>query len=151
LGILLLAAPTVTLPGTGLWLNVKAFVLEAVAIVLTVLVVSRGAWTAQRVRAALLAAPNLAILGFLGWVGLSALRSELPDYSRYEAMRPAGGGLLYVAIVYAPSRRRQLGGVVSFLLLAGSLGGLLAFANDGESDTSHLAGKGQQASQAAGE
>src|SRR5688572_22514892 len=69
---LLLALPTVVIPPEGVWLGVKAFALEVSGIILAVLVVSRGDWTASRVRSALLAPVNLAVLGFLAWVGISA-------------------------------------------------------------------------------
>jgi O-antigen ligase len=140
IGALLIAVPTVSLPDKGVWLGVKAFALEAVGIVLAVWVVSRGEWTRDRVRSALLAAPNVAILGFLIWIGVSAARSELPEMSRLEALRHLGGGLLYFAVVYGLSARRHLGQVVGFLLLAGSLAALLACLNFSQTDTHRVAG-----------
>jgi O-antigen ligase len=140
LGGLVLAIPTINLPNQGVWLGVKAFALETIGILLAVFVVSRGEWTRERVRGALLAPPNLAILGFLAWVGLSAALSKLPNWSRYEAMRHLGGGLIYFAVVYGLSVRRNLGSLITILLVAGSLGAILAFVNLGELDTNHLAG-----------
>ncbi|MCC2669083.1 MAG: hypothetical protein K0Q72_1554 [Armatimonadetes bacterium] len=134
-GLLLLIA-TVPLPKTGAWLSVKAFAFEAVGIVLAVLVVSGGAWTRARVLAAVTAAPNVAIGLFLVWVGISAARSPIPELSNYEAMRHVGGGLVYFAIVYGLSVRRQLGKLMLVLLVAASLSALLAFvsATDGHLD-----------------
>ena len=131
---------TINLPNNGVWLGVKAFALEAVGIVLAVFAVSRGEWTRERVRGALAAAPNLAILAFLIWIGISAARSDLPVQSRYEAMRYLGGGLVYFAVVYGLSVRRHLGDFVAALLAAASLAALLAFINAGETNYQNIAG-----------
>jgi O-antigen ligase len=140
LGGLLLVLPTVSLPNTGGWLGIKAFALEAAGIILSLFVVSRGDWTWARIRAALVAAPNVAILAFLAWVGLSAARSPLPQLSRYEAMRHLGGGLIYFSLVYGLSVRRHLPRLVEILLLAGSVGALLAFMNFSETGATRVSG-----------
>ncbi|HTE19569.1 MAG TPA: O-antigen ligase family protein, partial [Armatimonadota bacterium] len=134
LAALLVALPTITLPETGGWIAVKAFTLEVVAIVLAVLIVSRGDWTGQRVRAALLAGPNLAILGFVAWIGISAAVTNLPSFGRYEAMRHLGGALIYFVVVYGISIRRQLDRLLLAIALAAGAASLLAFLNYGESD-----------------
>lgn len=103
--VLLAAMGTFWLPAGTPWPALRAFVLELAGIVLTVHIVSQGNWTWPRVRAALRAAPNVAIAGFLLWVGLSAAFSELPAFSYYEAMRHLGGGLIYFAVVYGVTRR----------------------------------------------
>lgn len=129
LACLVVLMATVALPEHGVWLGVKAFALEVAGIGLAAFIFSRGEWTRSRVRAALLAPPNLLILGFLVWVGVSAARSDLPQYSRYEAMRHLGGGLVYFCVVYGLSVRRHLGQFVGALALAGSLAALMAFAS----------------------
>lgn len=138
-GLLVLIA-TVPLPNQGLWLGTKAFVVEAVAIVLAVWVVSDSRWTRARVVAAATAAPNLAIAAFLLWIGISAARSDLPELSRYEGMRYLGGGLIYFSVVYGFSVRRHLGKLVSMLLLVASLAALCAFATTADGQFEHLAG-----------
>jgi putative inorganic carbon (HCO3(-)) transporter len=125
-GLLVLVA-TVPLPDGSFWLGARAFAVEAVAIVLAVAAVSTGEWNRARVIAALTALPNVAIGLFLLCVGISAARSELPDLSRYEAMRHLSGGLIYFGIVYGFSVRRHLGKLVVALLVAGSVASLLAF------------------------
>jgi len=137
---LLVVITTVPLPNSGLWLAAKAFVVEAVAIVLAVLVVSGTQWTRARVWAAATAAPNVAIAVFLLWVGISATRSDLPEISRYEGMRHLGGGLIYFSVVYGFSVRRHLGKLVSVLLAAASLAALLAFATTADGQLDHLSG-----------
>src|SRR5207248_735715 len=87
LGALVVAIPAVGLPTTGVWLTIRAFAVEAVATVAAMFVYWQGEWPRARVRHALLAPPNLAILGFLVWAGISALRSDLPAISHYQFMR----------------------------------------------------------------
>lgn len=137
---LLLVVTTVPLPASGLWLGAKAFVVEAVAIVLAVMVVSGTQWTKARVRAAATAAPNLAIAAYLLWVGISAARSDLPELSRYEGMRQLGGGLIYFSVVYGFSVRRHLGKLVTVLLGVASLAALLAFMSASDGQLSQLSG-----------
>ncbi|HTE18141.1 MAG TPA: O-antigen ligase family protein [Armatimonadota bacterium] len=129
LGAVMIAAPTVTLPDEGIWLGVKSFAVQAVGILLAVFVVSRGDWTRERVQAAVLAAPNLLILAFLVWIGISAAQSELPRYSRAEAFRHLGGGLVYIGVLYGVGQRRDLHRFVGILQIAASLGAILAFGN----------------------
>jgi O-antigen ligase len=140
LGALLIAVPTVNLPNSGPWLIVKAFAMEAVGIALAVFVVSRGDWTRERVRTAVAAAPNVAILAFILWVALSALRSDLPRFSQVEAMRHLGGVLVYFSVVYGLSVRRHLGNVLTVLLIAGTLASVLAFLNYAETDARRIVG-----------
>jgi len=140
LGALLLAIATINLPSGQGWLAVKAFAVEVAGILLAVLVVSRGEWTWARARAALTAAPNLMILLFLAWVGVSVVLSDLPMYSRYEGMRHLGGALIYFGVVYGLSVRRHLERFVNVLLLAGSLAAVLAFINYSDTDASRIAG-----------
>jgi O-antigen ligase len=140
LAALLVLVITVPLPDGGLWLGARAFAVEAVAIILAVSIVSTGEWTRQRIRAALTAAPNVAIGLFLLWVGISAARSDLPELSRYEAMRHLGGGLIYFGVVYGFSVRRHLGKLVVALLAAASLAALLAFMMATDGQTGNLAG-----------
>lgn len=137
---LLLAITTVPLPNSGLWLGAKAFLVEAVAIVLAVMVVSGTHWTKARVLAAATAAPNVAIAVFLLWVGISAARSDLPELSRYEGMRYLGGGLIYFSVVYGFSVRRHLGKLVTVLLGVASLAALLAFATSADGHLDRLSG-----------
>jgi O-antigen ligase len=129
LAALLVLTATVRLPDAGAWLGVKAFALEAGGILLALWVLSRGEWTRERVQAAFLAAPNVAILLFLAWVGLSAALSQYPEYSRADAMRHLGGGLVYFAIVYGVSPRQHLERFSLALALTGGLSALIAFAN----------------------
>jgi O-antigen ligase len=133
---LLIGLGSVSLPDRGVWLGVKAFALETVGVLLAVWVVSQGEWTRERVRCALLAPPNLAILGFLAWVGLSAALSDLPRFSRFEAMRHLGGGLVYFAVLYGLPVRRSLNQFVTALALAGSLSAIIAFASIAGNDPS---------------
>lgn len=140
LAVLLLGLPTVTLPDSGPWLAVKAFALEAVAIALAVLVFSRGEWTGARVKAAVLNPVNLAALGFLLWVGVSAAGAPIPKFARYEAMRHLGGGLVYFAILYGISARRQLNGFVRLLAVVASLAAIAAFLNAQETSLQAVAG-----------
>jgi len=125
LGALLLVLGTALFPASGVWLGAKAFLLEAAGILLAAYVASRGAWTRERVRAALTAPVNLAILGFLAWVALSLALSSLPQFSRFEAMLHLGGGLVYFAVAYGLTRR-GLGPFVAGLAVAVSLAVLLA-------------------------
>lgn len=140
LATLLVAVTAVPLPKGSGWLGARAFAVELVAIVLAVSIVSTGQWTRARVLAALTALPNLAIGAFLLWVGVSAARSDLPELSRYEAMRHLSGGLIYFSIVYGFSVRRHLGKLVAALLAAASLASLLAFLTATEGRLDHLTG-----------
>jgi len=140
LAALLIAVPAVRLPGGGPMLALKGFVIEVVGIFLAAIIIARGEWSWRRTLAALTAAPNLAILAFLVWVAVSAARSELPQFSRYEAMRYAGGSLIYFGVVYGLSLRRHLSQLLDVLLIAGAAGAIMAFLNYGETDTSRLAG-----------
>jgi O-antigen ligase len=154
LGGLLIGGSTIGLPNEGIWLGIKALALESVAIVLMVFVLSQGDWTPARVRAALLAPPNLAILLFLVWVGVSyatiglelskpgtpILAQRLNKMAQYEAMRHLGGGLLFFAVVYGLSMRRHLDRVVTLLIVAGSLASIVAFATFNESQFGKMSG-----------
>lgn len=140
LATLLVAFPAITLPEIGAWLGVKAFVLEAAGVIVAIVVVSRGDWTWTRVKAALLAGPNPFILLFLAWIGLSAARSPLPGFSRYEAMRHLGGGLVYFAVAYGVSPRHTLGRFVGVLSLAGSLAAALALRTFGDDSQFQMGG-----------
>lgn len=152
LGILLLGIATIALPNEGYGRGLKALALEAVAIALTVLVLSRGDWTPARVRAAVTAAPNVAIALFLLWLGISyvsvlastaggaELLAQVRKMSQYEGMRQLGGGLLYFAVLYGLSIRRHLDKVVSLLVAAGILAAVVAFATYSESDAGKMAG-----------
>src|SRR5688572_28885876 len=82
---LMIAMGTMVLPAGRPWVGIRTFAIEATGTLLAMLVVSRGEWTRDRVRAALLAAPNWAIAGFLLWVGFSAEMSSLPEFSRFDA------------------------------------------------------------------
>jgi len=128
IGLFLVALASIPLPGEGLWRAVKSFSVAAAAIVLAVGVLSRGEWTLARVRAALLAAPNLAVLLFLVWVGISALRSDLPGVSYEEAIRHLGGGLFYVGAVYGLSGHRSLERLVALIVAAGVAAATVALA-----------------------
>ncbi|MGV3722813.1 MAG: O-antigen ligase family protein [Actinomycetota bacterium] len=137
---LLVAVTAAPLPNGSAWLSARAFAVEVVAIVLAVSIVSSGQWTRARVLAALTALPNMAIGAFLLWVGVSAARSDLPELSRYEAMRHLSGGLIYFSIVYGFSVRRHLAKLVVALLVAASLASLLAFFTATEGRMEHLSG-----------
>ena len=140
LAALVVAIPTVTLPNEGMWLGVKAFALEAVGIALAVFIVSRGEWSRERIRAAFTAAPNIAIMALLVWVGVSAALSDLPTFSRFEAMRHLGGALIYFCVVYGLSVRRQLGYLVLALLAAGSLAAVVGLAQAESTEAGRLEG-----------
>jgi O-antigen ligase len=140
LALLLLALPMVDLPEAGPWLGLKAFLLEIAGIILTVLVLSRGDWTASRVRAALGAPINLAILGFILWIGVSAATATVPRYARYDAMRHLGGVLVYVGALYGLSARRQLNKAVWLIAAVGSLSAIAAFLNAAEDDVQRISG-----------
>lgn len=140
LALLLLALPMVDLPEAGPWLGLKAFLLEIAGIILTVLVLSRGDWTASRVRAALSAPINLAILGFILWIGVSAATATVQRYARYDAMRHLGGVLVYVGALYGLSARRQLNKAVWLIAAVGSLSAIAAFLNATEDDVQRISG-----------
>ncbi len=113
IGVASLAAP----PGRG-WLGLQALIAEAAGIVLTVFLVSHGDWTRARAFDAFCTGPNSLVLGFLGWVSLSAALSPLPDYSRTEALRHIGGAMIYFAVVHGISVRRHLGMLLLALAVA---------------------------------
>lgn len=140
LGLLLLGIPIIQLPNRGAWVGIKAFVMEGAGILLAVYIVSGGEWTWRRVRAALTAAPNLAIAAFLGWIGYSAAHAPLHTFARSEAMRHLGGGLIYFAVVYGLSLRRHLGRLVDLLALGCSLAAFLAFLNYSQSNLNEISG-----------
>lgn len=154
LGALLIGGSTIGLPNEGFWLGVKALALETVAVVLMVFVFSQGDWTPARVRAALLAPPNLLILLFLVWIGISyaqiglefsrpgtpPLAQRLNKMAQYEAMRHLGGGLLYFAVVYGFSMRRHLDRLVTLLVLAGTLASIVAFATFNQEQFGKMSG-----------
>jgi hypothetical protein len=121
LAAMMVGLATVGLPNKGLWLGAKALVLEVVAIIVAMVIVSNGDWSRERVKAALSAPVNIALMGFLGWVALSAALSPLPKYSSYEAMRHLGGALVYFCIVYGPSIRRHLSDYTLVLSITGIL------------------------------
>lgn len=112
---------TVGLPSHGMWLGAKALVLEVVAIIVAMVIVSNGDWSRERVKAALTAPVNIVLMAFLAWVALSAALSPMPKYSSYEAMRHLGGALLYFCIVYGPSIRRHLSDYTLVLSVTGIL------------------------------
>lgn len=126
-GALLIAVPAIRLPDEGVWLGAKTLVLEAVGVLLAVLAFSSRRWTGRRTLEAVVAGPNPVILGFLIWVTLSALRSELPSFSRPELMRHLGGVLLYFAVVYGATGRDNLRKLVGLLQIAATAGALMAF------------------------
>jgi O-antigen ligase len=121
LTVFLVAVVSISAPDRGVWLGLKAFLLEAAGIVLAVYVVSRGEWTRARVFAALSSPTNLAVLAFLAWVGVGAAFAPYPGPARYEAMRQLGGGLIYFAVVYGVALRHQLGSLVILLAAAGAI------------------------------
>lgn len=140
LALLLAAVVTLRLPESGTWLGLKAFLMEVVGVALVVLVFSRRDWTADRVRAVLLAPTNLAVFGFLAWVGLSLALSDIPRLARYEALRYLGGGLIYFAALHGLSGRRQLRGIVLLIAAVGSLAAIAAFLNASEDELQRLSG-----------
>jgi O-antigen ligase len=140
LALLLLALPIVDLPEAGPWLGLKAFLLEISGIILAVVVLSRGDWTMARVRSTLGAPINVAILGFIIWIGISAATATVQRYARYDAMRHLGGVLIYVAALYGLSARRQLNKAVWLLATVGSLSAVAAFLNAAEDDVQRIAG-----------
>jgi O-antigen ligase len=154
LGALLIALPTVTLPSTGVWIGLKALALETVGIILAVYIVSAGQWTWPRVRAALLAAPNVAILAFLLWIAISVARPDVhplfKQMSYFEALRHLGGALIYFAVVYGLSVRRHLSRLLWFLAAAAFLAAIIAFTTYGESIDKKVAGAFQNAQLLAG-
>lgn len=121
LAAMMVGLATIGLPSQGLWLGAKALVLEVVAIIVAMVIVSNGDWSRERVKAALSAPINIVLLLFLGWVAFSAARSSMPKYSSYEAMRHLGGALLYFCIVYGPSIRRHLSDYTLVLSITGIL------------------------------
>lgn len=119
IGVFLIALASIPLPPEGMWRAAKSFSVVAAAIVLAVVALARGEWTAARVRAALLAVPNFAVLLFVSWVGISTFASDLPDISREEAIRHLGGALVYVGAVYGLAGHRSLERLVNLILVAG--------------------------------
>jgi O-antigen ligase len=140
LAVLLLGLPTVTLPPFGPWLAVKAFAMELGAIILAVTALSRGEWSGSRVRSALLQPLNLVILGFVGWIAISAALSSAPARAPYEVMRHLGGALLYFGVLYGLSRRRGPGQLVRLIAVVGSLAAVASFLNAGEGEIERVAG-----------
>src|SRR5688572_25096746 len=121
LAAMMVGLATIGLPSHGLWLGAKALVLEVVAIIVAMVIVSNGEWGRERVKAALFAPINIVLLAFLAWVAFSAATSSMPKYSSYEAMRHLGGALLYFCIVYGPSIRRHLSDYTLVLSITGIL------------------------------
>lgn len=126
-GALLIAVPAIRLPDEGIWLGAKTLVLEAVGVLLAILAFSSRRWTGSRALAAAISGPNPLILGFLIWITLSAVRSELPTFSLPELMRHLGGVLVYFAVVYGAGGREHLRRLVGLLQLAATAGALMAF------------------------
>lgn len=96
--VLLLVQGAVAFP-TG-WPSdpVRLLIFASVSLLLVVTAVFPGTRSSVACCQALRSPGALAVLVFLGWVGLSVAQSRLPAVSAYEAVRYLAGGLLFLAI-----------------------------------------------------
>src|SRR5947207_654265 len=131
LGIVLLV-PTLVLPGRwGMAQTqvLKPLLIEAVAIALLLLMMSRAGWSTASVRRFLRTGPNVAILLFAGWCALTYFDSSYKAYGQQLLLQLAGGMVVYFAVVYRLSARRQLqklvGGLIAAVIASVLLGSLI--------------------------
>ena len=120
--VLMLAVVGVTVGPTREWFRARVFAIDVVVVLLAFWVVVTQDWPWARIRAFLAHPLHLAIGGFLGWVALSSLWSEVPQYSQFELLRHGTGVLLYFGVVCGLSGG-QVGAVAGTLVVSAALAG----------------------------
>jgi len=107
----------------------KPQLIEAVAIGLLLLMMSRASWSPASVRRFLRTGPNVPILLFAGWCALTYFDSCDKAFGLRELLRIGGGMVVYFAVVYRLSARRQLqklvGGLIAAVIASVLLGSIL--------------------------
>jgi O-antigen ligase len=96
--------------------------------------------TLDRVRAFLLSGPNLPIVLYLVWGGVSAATSSEPFYSNVALVQLAFGTVVYGVTVYQFRRREQVRALLSSVLLVGVVLVVAALAIDRGHQLRSLAG-----------
>ncbi len=127
LGGLLVVLVGVALPDAPEWRLGRAFGIFAGALLFALTALLREADPGPALRAAAFRPPGVLALVFVGWVFLSAAQSPLPEVSRLDALRHAGGVLVFLALAHGLHRRSELLAVTGWLTAAGAVGALAAF------------------------
>lgn len=94
----------------------------------------------DRVRGFLLSGPNLPIVLYLAWCGVSAATSSEPFYSNVALVQLAFGAVVYGVTVYQFRRREQVQALLSSVLLVGVVLVIAALAIDRGHQLRSLAG-----------
>lgn len=100
----------------------------------------RDGVTLARVRGFLLAGPNLPIVLFLIWGGITTALSSEPLYSRFSLVQMAVGVVVYAVIVYQFRHKEHIRALLSALLMVGVALVVTALALDRGRDLRDLAG-----------
>lgn len=100
----------------------------------------RDGITIARVRGFLLSGPNLPIVLYLVWGGITTAFSSEPLYSRYGLVQLAVGVIFYAVTVYQFRRREHIRALLSTVLVVGVLTVLLAMGMDRGRSLRDLAG-----------
>src|SRR2546421_11917613 len=66
-----LSAPLLAFPDTGVWHGMRPFLIQAVAFGSIALMLARVRWSVKGLCSFLITGPNLALVVFLGWTSLS--------------------------------------------------------------------------------
>jgi len=126
----LLLTPVLALPAAGPLAGMKTFALQAVGFGLLVMLVSRLTWSPDALRNFVKTGPNLALMLFVGWAGVSFMINAPAtgvgrDMALFELFRLASGAAIFFAAMYRCSSRDHLN-LWSKLLLAGGVAAALA-------------------------
>jgi len=100
----------------------------------------RDGITIARVRGFLLSGPNLPIVLYLGWCGITTALSSEPIYSRFALVQLAVGVVFYAVTVYQFRRKEHIRALLSTLLLVGVVVVLFAMGMDRGKHLKDLAG-----------
>src|SRR5438105_2118030 len=106
LGIAILV-PSLAWPGAEGFYGIRPVIIQGVALGLLLLLASRATWSPEDLRRFLRTGPNLPILLFLGWSAISCLHSSDRAHGLQQLLQIVGGAIVYFAVVYRVSSRRQ--------------------------------------------
>ena len=106
-----LVIPSLVWRGTGELYTYRSLAISVVAIALLLALGLRGNFSVEAIRRFVRTGPNLAILLFLAWSGITYLDSPFKTYGRFQLLALASGIVVYFAVAYRlPARRRAAEG-----------------------------------------
>ncbi len=132
---ILLLAPVLVMPHTGVWQGMRPCIMQAAAFTLLTLLLARASWSLKGFQRLITTGPNVAVMLLVGWATLSFILMAPSggrgrELAQAELMRLLSGAAIYFAVLYCCRSQNHLC-TISYLLLDGGIlaatAGILSF------------------------